>query len=263
MKIFLRRDGIILFAYLLLALILTYPLITHLDSHVPGRGIDDPALAWNIWWFRFSIFDLHSSPLYTDYLYYPLGVNLVANTSTFLNGLIALPLEFIFGTIIAQNLVVYFALVTSGYGAFLLAREIMSRCHITSDFSAALAGGCFAFSAWHINYVAAGHFMLLSCEWLPFFALYLIRSDKTRWQNGALAGLFLVLSAWTELTFIPFAAVLAMVYMAFQLMLIAYGRLRANAAHNEGTPVSRGSPPLRSIWILHRAGARTRPGFFC
>ena len=123
MKSFFRRDGIVLIVYLLLALVLTYPLVTHLASHVPGRGIDDPALAWNVWWFKFSIFNLGASPLYTDYLYYPLGVNLAANTSTFLNGLIALPLQFVFGTIIAQNLVVYFALVISGYGAFLLARE--------------------------------------------------------------------------------------------------------------------------------------------
>ncbi len=93
MKSIFRRDGIILIVYFLLALALTYPLVTHLASHVPGRGIDDPALAWNGWWFKFSIFDLGASPLYTNYLYYPLGVNLAANTSTFLNGLIALPIS--------------------------------------------------------------------------------------------------------------------------------------------------------------------------
>jgi len=218
MKAFSRHDGIVLTIYFLLALALTYPLITHFDSHVPGRGIDDPALAWNVWWFKFSIFNLGASPLHTDYLYYPLGVNLAANTSTFLNGLIALPLQFCFGTIIAQNLVVYFALVISGYGAYLLAREVLSRRNIKSDLAVALAGAFYAFGAWHINYVAAGHFMLLSNEWLPFFALYLLRMDKARWRSGARAGLFFVMSAWTELTFIPFMAILMTMQVAHVLI---------------------------------------------
>ena len=226
MKFSFRRDGTIFIVYLILALVLTYPLVTHLASHVPGRGIDDPALAWNVWWFKFSIFNLGASPLYTDYLYYPVGVNLAANTSTFLNGLIALPLQLVFGTIIAQNLVVYFALVVSGYGAFLLAREALSRCNVASDFAAALAGAFYAFGAWHINYVAAGHFMLLSNEWLPFFALYLIRMDKARWQNGALAGLFFVMSAWTELTFIPLIAILTVLYVVYVLIMSMTWRQR-------------------------------------
>ena len=230
MKSSFRRDSIILIVYLLLALGLTYPLVTHLDSHVPGRGIDDPALAWNVWWFKFSIFDLGASPLYTDYLYYPLGVNLAANTSTFLNGLIALPLQFVVGTIIAQNLIVYFALVISGYGAFLLARDVLSRCNIKSDFAAALAGAFYGFGAWHINYVAAGHFMLLSNEWLPFFALYLVRMDRTRWQNGTRAGLFFVMSAWTELTFIPLIAVLTVLYVVYVVVTNVTRRPRAKGA---------------------------------
>jgi hypothetical protein len=246
MKSFMRRDGIVLIAYLFLALGLTWPLITHLDSHVPGRGIDDPALTWNVWWFKFSIFNLGASPLYTDYLYYPLGVNLAANTSTFLNGLLALPLQFLFGTIIAQNLVVYFALVTSGYGASLLAREALARCRAKSDFAAALAGAFYAFGAWHINYVAAGHFMLLSSEWLPFFALYLLRLNKARWQNGARAGLFFVMSAWTELTFIPLIAVLTALYVVYQMILIGRGRTRIRAKQSEkvASPASVSSRPL-------------------
>ena len=214
-KSILRRDGIVLFTYILLAIVLTYPLVARFDSHVPGRGIDDPALAWNVWWFKFALFNLGTSPLYTDYLYYPLGINLVANTSTFLNGLVALPLQFLFGTIVAHNLVIYFALVAGGYGTFLLAREVLSRCRAESDVAAAIAGAFYAFGAWHINYVAAGHVMLLSNEWIPFFALYLIRSDKQPRRNGALAGLFFVMTAWTELTFIPFIAVLTALYVIY------------------------------------------------
>ena len=224
MKTWLRRDGLVLLIYIFLAPILTFPLITHFDSHVPGQPIDAPALAWNLWWFKFAIFNLGASPLTTDYLYYPLGVNMVANTSTFLNGLIALPLTFVFGTIIAQNLIIFFALVIGGYGTFLLAREILARQNIQSDFACALAGAFYAFGAWHINYVSAGHFMLLSNEWIPFFALYLIRFERARWRNGIFAGLFFVMTAWTELTFIPFVAVLTGLFIVYVLISNLWAR---------------------------------------
>ncbi len=220
MKSFGRRDGIVLIVYLALAILLTYPLIAHLDSHVPGQPIDAPALAWNLWWLKFSIFNLGTSPLSTDYLYYPLGVNLVANTSTFLNGVLALPLQMLCSTIVANNLIIYFALVMSAYGAFLLAREVMERVNLYSNIAAVIAGAFFGFGAWHINYVNAGHPMLLSSEWIPFFALYLIRADRSAVKNGMRAGLFFVLTAWTELTFIPFLATFSLAYAIYQTFLI-------------------------------------------
>jgi hypothetical protein len=220
---FLRRDGVVIAIYLLLAVGLTWPLAANLTTHVAGRGVDDPALAWNLWWLKFSLFNLDTLPLYTNYLYYPLGVNLVADTSTFLNGIISLPIQFLFSVIVANNLTIYFALVLGGYGTFLLAREILARQQIGNDFAAAIAGAFYAFGAWHINYVAAGHFMLLSNEWIPFYALYLIRCEKGTWKNGALAGFFFALTAWTELTFIPFVAVLTALYVIYQVARLGRG----------------------------------------
>lgn len=215
----LKRDGIVVAIFSALALVLTYPLLLYLDTHVPGHGIDDPALAWNLWWVKFSIFNLGTTPLTSDYVYYPVGVNFVAYTSTFLNGILSLPLQFVLGVIVSNNLIIYFALVAGGYGTFLLAREILARGGIRSDVAAAVAGAFYAFGAWHINYVVAGHFMLLSNEWIPFYALYLLRSDKQPWRSGALAGLFFVATAWTELTFIPFLALFTALYLVYRLVL--------------------------------------------
>lgn len=188
------RNSIVLAIYFSLALVLTYPLVAHLQTHQPGHGIDDPALTWSLWWVRFSLFDLGTSPLYTDYLFYPLGINLVAYTPTFLNGVLSIPLQWVFGVIVAQNLGVYFSLVASAYGMFLFACEVLSRLTTCPERSqkiaATLAGAFYGFGAWHINYVWGGNFFLLSNEWIPFYALYLIRSHKARWKNGALAGFF-------------------------------------------------------------------------
>jgi hypothetical protein len=220
----LRRDLGILALYSLLALVLTYPLIAHFDAFGPGHGVDDPAQTWSLWWFKYATFNLGTSPLSSDYIFYPLGINLVAYTPTFLNGLISIPLQFVFGVIVAQNLIVLFSLVAGGYGAYLFVREVLSQIDgyaITASetIAAALAGAIYAFGAWHLNYAVAGHFMLLSNEWIPYFALYLIRWPKSRWQSGVRAGLFFVMAAWTELTFAPFLAVLTLMYLCYQIVL--------------------------------------------
>jgi hypothetical protein len=177
-------------------------------------------------------------------LFYPLGINLVAYTPTFLNGVISLPLQFIFGVVVAQNLVVYFALVAGGYGTFLLSREILAHNKIDSDLAAALAGAFYAFGAWHINYADAT-FMLLSNEWIPFYALYLLRANKQSWRNGALAGLFFLLAAWTELTFIPFLAILTALYLVYLAFANhgAWNKVLSNLAAL-GTLVAVGIGPL-------------------
>ena len=217
----LSRDGAILALYLLLALVLTFPLILHFDTHGPGHGVDDPSQTWGLWWLKFAIFDLDTTPLYSDYVFYPVDINLVAYTPTFLNGVISIPLQFVFGVIVAQNLIVLFSLIAGGYGTFLFVREVLSQLGIPDDsrptIAAAVAGAVYAFGAWHINYVVAGHFMLLSNEWLPFFALYLIRLEKKPWRNGALAGQFFVMATWTELTFAPFLAILTALYLLYEM----------------------------------------------
>ncbi len=212
-----RRDVIVLAAYFFLALALTYPLFLHLTTHVSGQGVDDPAQTWSLWWLKYSIFNLGISPLSTDYIFYPLGINLVAYTPTFLNGLLSVPLQFATSVILAQNAILYFSLVAGGYGTFLLAREILARHNIHSDLAAALAGAFYAFGAWHINYADATY-MLLSNEWLPFYALYLIRFDRQPWRNGARAGLFLLLAMWTELTYMPLLALFTALYLLYHAL---------------------------------------------
>ncbi|HUW10410.1 MAG TPA: hypothetical protein VM537_11830, partial [Anaerolineae bacterium] len=57
-----RNHLSVLGAYLALGLILTYPLVLSFSTHVPGDGIDDPALAWNLWWVKSALVDRLSNP---------------------------------------------------------------------------------------------------------------------------------------------------------------------------------------------------------
>ena len=227
----IRYKTLAIFAlYFFLALVLTYPLALHLGTHISGHDTDGPAQTWSLWWTRFALLDLGRAPFTTDYLFYPLGLNLVAYTPVFLNGVLSIPLQMIFGVIVAQNLMVYFALVVGAYGAYLFTREILAQLHLAraryAEGAAVLTGALYGFGAWHLNYVVAGHFMLISNQWLPYYALYLLRLEKGI-RNALRLALFLIFTAWTELTYVPFLALLTIFYLAY-LLVAKRGALRQN-----------------------------------
>ncbi len=101
----LRRHLLALLLYSLLALALTWPLVTQFASHVPGDGIDDPALAWNLWWIKHSLVDQQTNPFISGWMFHPLGINLAFYTLTVLNGLLSVPLQVALGLVTASNLV--------------------------------------------------------------------------------------------------------------------------------------------------------------
>jgi len=120
-----RADIYALVAYTLLAILLTYPLVLNFATHVPGDGGDDPALAWNLWWVPHALINLHQSPIYTQHMFYPIGINLAFYTLTYLNAFLAIPIQYAFNLVIASNVNVLFSLVMSGFGAYLLVKYLL------------------------------------------------------------------------------------------------------------------------------------------
>ena len=57
----------------------------------------------------------HVSPLFTDYMFFPVGINLAYFTLTLLNGLAAIPLQALFGLIAASNLITVAYFVLAGW----------------------------------------------------------------------------------------------------------------------------------------------------
>ena len=213
-----------LLLFTVLSLLLTWPLLPHLLSHVTGDGIDDPALAWNLWWAKSSWVDragldawVHN-PFDGDVMFYPLGINLAFYTLTLLNGALSIPLQGTFGLILSNNLLLLSSFVLSAFGAYLLALEMFAtvgdstRPGVRPDrrVVAALAGLIYAFASAKLFYAALGQFNIVSSQWLPFMVLYLWRSLRLpwRWRNGLMLGLFLLLQTWAELTFGTFGVLL-------------------------------------------------------
>ena len=134
-----RRN--VLFAlglYGLFALLLTWPLIAQFTTHVPGDGIDDPALAWNLWWIKARLIEqLNPDIFHCDWMFFPIQINLAFYTLTPLNGLLSIPLQTVSGLILANNLLLLSSFVLSGLGTYLLAhqelRQIYRSQFVTSD----------------------------------------------------------------------------------------------------------------------------------
>ncbi len=222
-----RRNLLILLLFAGLALVLTWPLLPHIATHVPGDGIDDPALAWNLWWTKTSFVDragengLLHNPFVGDSMFHPIGINLAFYTLTLWNGALSIPLQSAMSLILTSNLLLLSSFVLSGFGAYLLALELLAalspiapkkskqataNCHL----AALLAGLLYAFASAKLFYVSLGQFNIASSQWLPFVALYLLRGLGPNWRprDGFLLGLFLLFQTWAELTYGTFAVLL-------------------------------------------------------
>ncbi len=107
--------------YTLLALILTWPLITAFTTHVPGDGIDDPALAWNLWWLRERLITQASADIFhVGWMFHPVQINLAFYTLTPMNGLLSIPLQLGTSLVVANNVVLLSSFVLGAFGAYLL-----------------------------------------------------------------------------------------------------------------------------------------------
>lgn len=218
-----RRDGMALLAYFFLTLLLTYPLILNLTTHVAGDGSDDPALAWNLWWVPHALLDLGQNPIYTDYMFFPIGLNLGFYTLTYLNAFLAVPLQFAFGLVPAANLNLILSFTLSGFGAYLLVKYLLRRTEFGSvpiTLSAFAAGLVYAFSSNKFLYASLGQFNIASSQWIPFYILFLqkiFNTPRPPLRYGFLLGFFLLAQALSEFIFASFLILFTIAYVLYWL----------------------------------------------
>ena len=220
---------------------------------MPGTAtwaFDESTFVWNIWYFKHALLDLHSSPLHTELIWYPLGIDLILYTFNFFNAIIALPLLLATNVPLASNVTVLLATILSGFGAYLLTCYVL-RSHVFTyrvqhltrirntqyalrttalRLAAVLAGIIYAFASNRAIYAALGHYNIATTQWLPFYALYLLKTlREPKPKNAALAGFFLALAALTDMTF---AALLAMFTLI--ILLVSWRELTARWAAVKG-----------------------------
>ena len=178
-----------LLGYIILTLILTYPVIFRISSHIPGC-FDVYYHPWSMWVFKKHLIDLGVSSIrfYTDYIFYPSGVGFGISCGSF-NSMISIPLQIVFGLPITYNLIWLFSFILSGYGTYLLVK------YLTGDGTASfIAGIIFTFCPHHFAH-GLSHLGMVSSWAIPLYALYLfkITREKSR-KNAILAAIFLALA---------------------------------------------------------------------
>ncbi len=155
-------------AYLLIALVLFYPLALNMRTLTPGSSGDSYQNLWDIWWVGNAMFNLHTSIYYTNLLFWPIGANLVYQTMSPLLSLISVPFQAV-GVVFAYNVIFFLSFVLSGLGMMLLAK------HITKNsYAAFFAGVVFTFSSFHIAQAYA-HMSFLNIMFVPLFLYFLLR----------------------------------------------------------------------------------------
>ncbi len=204
-----------LVAYTFLTILLTYPIAFQLSTHLPGDGGDTHIFVWDLWWMKKALTELHVNPFWTDYLFYPEGVSLVFHTLVPLHGLFGIPLQALVGLPAANNLIILFSFVLSGYGAYLLIQYLVA--HRVSAF---IGGVIFAFCPYKFAHLM-GHFHLVSTEWLPFYVLALLQliEDRKRdriWPSLRCAA-FLLLIALCDYYYLFYALILAALFAMYRI----------------------------------------------
>lgn len=56
--------------YIILTLLMTYPMILKMDHYTAG---DVLMFMWSFWWVKHALLDFHTNLFYTYYLFYPVG----------------------------------------------------------------------------------------------------------------------------------------------------------------------------------------------
>jgi hypothetical protein len=207
------RGWLAALVYVALTALFTWPLpyffFTH---HVGESGGDARIYLWNLWWVRKALVDLHTTPLRTDYIFYPVGIGLALHTLALLHGVLFVPLSALLGGVAAANAIVCATFVASALAAYALCRRLGA-----SPEGAFLAGLAFGFCPYRLARLA-GHYDLLSTEWLPFYALAflaLMDAGSTRAGLALLAGAAAAACGYTNLSYLIFLAFFSLLYAAW------------------------------------------------
>lgn len=169
---------------------------------------------WNIWWVRKSLFELGSSPYWTDFLFFPEGVSLALHTLSFANSIPGALLSYAVGLQTAFNILTLAHFWLSACAFYLLAHYLTG-----SRLGSLLGGIVYAFCPFHYYYLPMIN--IVSMESLPLAALFFMKT----YRDGG-AGNFLAAAASTVLT-----AVSCWYYLPYVVLLagglVACGRLWA------------------------------------
>lgn len=147
---------------------------------------DSEQMLWFLGWVPHALAQGHSG-LFTNYVFYPSGVNVMWNTSILLPALVVSPLTVLAGPIVSYNLLITVAPIAAGCSAYIaFCRWVSSRT------AAAIAAIVFAFNPFLIQQ-GEMHQQLSLLALLPLIGVLVdeivVRQRWRWWVSGGLLGL--------------------------------------------------------------------------
>jgi hypothetical protein len=213
--------AVIIGGFFLLTVILTYPLILHLTTHIPVHkdwhpsGSEHWMWLWAFWFIEHRIVELHQWSLFTDAIFYPRGIDL---TNTMILGFghtlaLAIPFVRYLGVILPFNLLLIGSFILTAYFTFLLVR------YLTNDSRAAFVSGIiFAFSPYQMARTISMFGLVTGSMWIPLYALFFIRAARSGLTRYVvLAPLVLTLTAVSHPYYAVFLGIFSVMYALYHL----------------------------------------------
>ena len=194
-------------AYIIVTLAFSWPLPSHLGSHLTGPyGGDTGVYVWNQWVFRHELLEEHALPLFTRTIFsLTRPANLSLHNYTLFHDLLALPLQRWLGVVATFNVVYLLTIVITAYAAFRLAWALTGAMA-----ESWLAGLLFA---WGPVLVTKGtaHFSLVAAAPLCVFLLLLLRTEqRIRWADGLALGATMCWAATTDPCYAVYCVMMAL-----------------------------------------------------
>ena len=193
------RELAVFGVYLLLTIVLTWPLASRLSTAVSDDG--DPLL--NVWIVDWDCYALTHAPLsiYKAPIFHPAHLPLAFSENLIGVALLALPFH-LFGAspLTVYNLMVLLGFALSAYGGYVLARVT------TRNLPASLLAGIFyGFVSFKFDHLS--HLQFLCSEWLPLMlaALLVYRREPIR-RNMLLLGAAFVMNGLTNVHYFLFGS---------------------------------------------------------
>lgn len=222
------RHCLVVSLYIGAVIAFSWPLALNLTDHTFGTlTYDRDQNFWTLWWARQALTNYHVTPFFTNFVYYPTGVNLYLFPTNLVAGIISLPLQAIFGLVPAFNLLYFLGIAGGAWGIYCLA------FYLTRDNLAAfMAGLIFAFAPWQHTATEFNQLNIVQYQWIAFFGYWLVKyldwlfpgraarrlvlpleevfrnRAKYQWRYGVLSALFLLLIAFTDQYHLLFAVFL-------------------------------------------------------
>jgi hypothetical protein len=206
-----RRHLLPLAGYVLLTLLMTYPVVTHLTTRLVGWGNDPWVHYWNNWWIGQAL-KRGITPYFTDMLFHPNGASMVFHNFAWLNIVGSLALRPLIGSVGAYNIVFLTNIALCGFAMYHLANYVVG--HRAAAF---VAGLVHAFWPYRLHHTA--HPNLISTQWMVWFLLFLMKTVREgKRRHVLLAALFLTLTAFARLQLLVLTVFPAAIYLIYSFL---------------------------------------------